>query len=266
PVIAIASRDDFSRVYICTRIGDIRCLELEQQAGEWVEKSIPRMLYQMQAPELNSLFFAQNAGLLAIGHLSAGLAVLDEANEKPLWSSHPDTGNATDANTWLVAMDADGENMFACSAMSGHNYLVALDPKTGLERWPRYYFGAQVRVTALSALPSGKGLLVALVEQDKFSYSDVGRLVLFNASLSEFIWECGFDEPVSAVCADHKKPRCVVSEGFNGKLHVINTENGNLLAAGLTLNAFVNQISLTEGRYIAAALQDGHLAFVQYQP
>jgi outer membrane protein assembly factor BamB len=204
--------------------------------------------------------------LLAIGHLSPGLAVVTEEGET-LWQAHPKQGNATDADTWLVAIDADGDNLYAVSAMASANCLVALEPQTGTER-ARRYLDSATRIAGVAALPNGDGALVAFVEKGDFGY-EVGRLILYNANLSEAIWERHFDDPeelITALCVDEKQPVAAIALGAMGKLQTIDALTGRVLADNYAVKTMVYCLHLTQGRYLAAATESGCVDMLQYRP
>jgi outer membrane protein assembly factor BamB len=265
PVIGVAAKDDFSVIYLCAREGDIRCLNLELKSEKWIETAAPRYLYKTGKPDFHSIAYASEAGLLVIGHLSQGLAAINENEDKPLWRMHPALGNATDADSWLVAIDANGQYLYVGSAMPNSNYLVALDPQTGLERTLRRHFDAKTKVTGVAALSDGGGVLVALGEKDSL-LGYVGKLVLYDANLDEMIWEKSFDDTITALCADAKFSRAVISSGETGNLKVIDVTTGQILADDYALKSVIYQLSLVQGCYIAAADQNGKLALIQYRP
>lgn len=266
PVISVVAQDDLSVVYICTREGDIRCVKLENSVGQFSQTTLPKRIYHSNSPDIHSMISVRDAELLIIGYLSAGLAVINPENEQPLWCQHPSSGNATDADTWIVASDSDGNSLYAGSAMPAYNYLVSLNPNNGVEITERRYFEPKTKLTALAVLAGGNGVLAALAEWDDFSYTYTGKLVLYSADLATILWEQAWADMITAVCTDPQEDLAVISAGFNGTLAVLNTMTGTVLAPEISLNALANQISLTQGRYIVAATQNGYVAFLQYQP
>jgi hypothetical protein len=116
-------------------------------------------------------------------------------------------------------------------------------------------------------LPNGDGALVAFAEKGDFGY-EVGKLVLYDANLSETIWERHFDDPkelITALCVDEKQPVAAIALGAVGKLQVIDALTGRALADDYAVKDMVYCLHLTQGRYLAVATGAG-VDMLQYRP
>jgi len=254
PVHQLTATPDLSRLYVGARQGWLIRLDLERE-GE-IFGFHAQILYQAEN-DLHTIALSSDGQFIGVGHLSPGLALL-QADGHVLWRRHPDDGTATEGQIWTVALDAEGHTMYVGSAGSGSNILAALEARTGSPQ-TRHYLEAGVRVTGLAALPGGTGVAVVLTE-DLYT----SRLVVHDAGLSDLIWERIFDEPITALTADRERPILAVSIGYEGQVAIADAETGRPLASDLALKSVANGLAIVQGRFLAAATQDGHLVLIRY--
>jgi outer membrane protein assembly factor BamB len=270
PVHQLAAPDEWDQLYVASRSGRLVHVALERrdlmeeekdEGGTFRFHPHPTLLYQSEN-DIHSLSLSGDGRLIAVGHLSPGLAVLDadpQSDERIIWRRHRDDRTATQGQTWAAALDTEGETLYVGSAGSGTNQLAALDAADSTPRG-HHRLDPGVRVIAVVALPGG-GLAAVLVK-DVYTVS----LVAYDAGIKEQLWERTCDQPVTAIVADRERPVLVVGLGYEGKLRVFSAENGQELASDLTLKSVINGLAIAQGRTIAAAAQDGQLVLLRYLP
>lgn len=255
PVHQVSASPDLVKIYAGAREGWLLGLTREEEESSLTYK--PSKLYET-ANDLHTLSVTEEGNLIAIGHLSPALSMLEE-DGRLLWRRHPEDGSATDGQVWTVALEeCDGSTLYVGSAGSGTNTLAALDPLSGELRAHRYITG---RITLMAVLANDKGI-VTVEADDPYS----GRLVAYDADLDEILWEEEFYEPVTALAADKVHDLVAVGVGWEGRLMLLESESGHEMAKEIMLRSMINDLALSEGRLLAAATQDGNLALVNYIP
>jgi len=254
PVHQLAATPDLGQLYVGARQGWLVRLDLEREEEAFHFRA--QTLYQTDN-DLHTFALAADGQYIAVGHLSPGLALM-QTDGRLLWRRHPDDGTATEEQTWAVALDAEGDTLYAGSAGTGTNRLAALDARSGSSRAHRC-LEAGVRATAVAALPGENGLAVVLAE-DPYT----GRLVAYDAGLADLVWERTFDEPVTALATDREQPILAVGVGYEGQIALVDAQTGRMLASDLALKSVVNGLAIAQGRFLAAATQDGQLALIRY--
>jgi hypothetical protein len=254
PIHRIAAEADLSQVYLLTRLGRLIRLDLDRDSMGFNARG--QVLYQ--APnDLHSLALTGSAGLIALGHLSSALSVL-QTDGQLLWRQHPDDGTATEGQTWTVAFDGPGTRLFIGSAGGTTNVLAALDSRSGV---PYKALHGMAGVTALATLAGGSGV-AAIVADDPYS----GRVAAYSADLDTLLWERQFDESVTALAADEQQAIVVAGVGYEGQIVLLNAQNGDSLAAPFLCRSGINAIALAEGRWLSVATDDAGLALLRYLP
>ena len=255
PVHQLAATPDLKRLYVGARQGGLIRLDLERDEEAFHSRA--HSLYQTDS-DLHTLSLSMDDQLVAVGHLSPALTLL-QTDGHLLWRCHPDDGTATEGQLWAVALDADGSTLYVGSAGMGTNRLAALDARSG-SLTAHCYLEAGIKATSLAVLPGGKGVAVVLAP-DIYT----GRLVAYDPGLTDLRWEHIFDEPITALTTDHRQPLLAVGVGYEGKVIVIDAQNGRVMAAEQT-KSVVNGLALTQGRYLAAVTQDRNLVLMHYIP
>lgn len=236
------------------RTGQLYRLDLSWR-GEDVDVW-PREI-RCEANDLYSLSVASDHGLIALGHLGPALTVIDTEGRQR-WRRHPDDRNPTEAKTWAVAFGLDGNTLFVGSSGAVRNVLAALDATNGTRKAALRPDG---RVMALAPLPPPLGVLVQLSEPDG------SRLVAYPADLHREAWEFRpkTSGRITAIATDVVNGLAALGTTM-GHLVLLEAETGRLLAENRTLGSTVLSIAVVGGRYVAAGLQDGQIAYLQYSP
>ncbi len=210
-----------------------------------------------EANDLYSLSLAADQRLIALGHLGPALTVIDTEGRQH-WRRHPDDRNPTDAKTWAVAFGLDGNTLFVGSSGAERNVLAALDATTGTKKTALRPKG---RVMALAPLAPPLGVLAQLSE------SDGSRLVAYPADLKDEAWEFRprMSGRITAIATDVANGLTALGT-TTGHLALLEAGTGHLLAENRTLGSTVLSIAVAGGRYVAAGLQDGQIAYLEYSP
>ncbi len=207
--------------------------------------------------DIYSVSVADEARLIAVGHYGPALTVMD-ANGRLQWRRHPYDRNPTDGQTWAVALHPQGDILFAGCSSAAKPVLARLDAHTGAVQQ-----GARLaqRVVALAILPSP--LAVAAILSDGEGSAVVG----YGDALQSSAWmfESESWERFTALAVDQQAS--LVAAGSNtGTVYILDGNSGALLASNTTLHAAVFTLAISSGRYIAAGLQDGSIAYLEYAP
>ena len=252
PVHQLRASLDFTRLVLATRLGKVISLELET-IGDRFELRETK-LYTADC-DVHTLAFSAVEERIAVGHLSFALTMLDLHGDV-VWKQQ-NLGAAALGPTWSVALAPDGEYLAVGSAGSGVNWLAVLDAETGALQYKRE---CDAPVTAVAVLADGSG--VAALSPDEY---DMARLTVYNATLTDVLWEQVFDGPATALASDSVEPLIAVGSGYEGTVRIWNAATGARLAAE-SLRGIVNGLSLVRGSFIAAAIQDGSIALLRYLP
>jgi outer membrane protein assembly factor BamB len=249
PVHRLVGTADCGQLYAGTRTGKIVRLDLEFQDDRvsFREKDFP-----VADNDLHSLSFSEEGSMLAAGHFSPGLSIL-RTDGQSVWRQQ-DSGPAAGGRTWSVALDGPGDKLYVGSGSASANHLALLNAADGTAIAGMYL---DERVTGLAAIAEGKGVAVVLVE-DLYTT----RLVAHDANLDDILWEHVFDESVTALAADAQRAILVAGIGY-GRVALMDATNGQILASE-RVKSVVNDLSIVEGRLVAVATQDGHVALLRY--
>jgi len=253
PVHQLAAAPDLAQIYVGARQGQLVRLDLER-TKEGFDCDARPLLREPDDNDLHTL--ALSANVIAVGHLAPALTLLQTDGEL-LWRRHPRDGTATEGRLWSVALDEKARTLYLGSAGTGTNRLAALDINS---RAPRGHCSVEARITALVPLAAGRGV-AAVLAQDVYS----SRLVAFDNRMEAPLWEHTFDGPVTALATDAQAPLLVAGVGYEGQATLIDTDSGHIVASQ-TLKSVVNGLALTQGRFVAAATQDGNLALLRHLP
>ena len=255
PVHQVAVDASLDCLFLGTRQGHLLRLDLVREEASFQTQL--HLLYQADN-DLHSLALSADGRFIALGHFSPGLAVL-QSDGRLLWRRHPEEGTATEGRVWKVALSDEGDTLYVGSAGTGINRLAALDARQGEVRTDRYV--EEGRVTGLAPLPENVGV-VAVVAPDPYT----GHLLAYSPDLEVLLWERFLEEPITALATDRQRPVLAVGVGFEGRLLLLDTRDGQVLAANLSFQSVVNALAIVQGRFLAAATQDGNLVFVRYFP
>jgi len=253
PVHRLCAPLDFTRLVLANRLGIIALLDIVPASGR-VEVTAHE--FPLPIPDIHSLAFSTTEERVAVGHLSSGLTMLDTDGEV-LWQQQ-DVDAAAFGAVWSVAFTPGGSKLYAGSAGSGTNWLVALDAATGALFYRRE---CAAPVIGVAALPDRLG--VAALSPGEY-YTEA-HLTAYSPELDNLLWEYPLDDPATAICADEVESVLVVGAGFEGVVTLLNAENGAVLATE-SLNARVDNVSLVQGKFIAAVTQDGAIGLLRYLP
>jgi outer membrane protein assembly factor BamB len=242
PVDTVVIGRDLQHLIVATRPGEVVRFDLDRRQ-EPVAITRQTTLYTPYR-DIHSLSYAEAARLLAVGHRGQALSVLTD-DGKLVWRQHPDDGTATVAERWSVALDPDGQVLYAGSACHDENIIAALNPHSGELQAYRYEVGL---VSNLVALASGG--VAATITNGRLDH----RLVVLPPDLSEPIWMVEFNDPATALCTDHTAARLVVSVGAHGVIQLYDAHTGVMLADPLALNRPAGHLAITRGSQIAATL------------
>jgi len=252
PVHRLCASLDFTRLALATRLGKVISLELEMTNARFELRETK--LYAADC-DIHTLAFSSTEERIAVGHLSSALTMLDLQGSS-LWAQQ-NQGAAALGTTWSVALAPDGEYTAVGSAGSGANWLAVLDTETGALRCKRE---CDAPVTAVAALADGSG--VAALSPDEY---DMARLTVYNAALTDVLWEQELEGPATALACDFIEPLIAVGSSYEGIVQMWNAATGAQLASE-SLHGIVNGLSLVRGSFVAAAIQDGSIALLRYLP
>lgn len=256
PFSLVALAPDLSLGLAALRAGELYRMDFAWQ-GDTVSVHWQQEPIRVEPNDLYSLSLAPEAEVIALGHLGPALTVLDTQGRQR-WRRHPQDHNPTDGKTWAVALSPDGETLYVGSSGAARHLLAALDSSTGaLKAGQR---PAQ-RVTALAPLPAP--LAVAAV------HSDVNecRLVAYVPDLREESWQyaVGMGARITALVSDPVED--LVAIGSNtGHVVLLQASSGAYLAQDDTLGSAVLSLSVADGRYLVAGLQNGQMFYLEYTP
>lgn len=254
PFSVVAMTADMDVVLAGRRTGELHRLEMvwsEQEPDVW-----PQTI-RIEANDLYNVTLAAETGLLAIGHLGPALTVLDVSGLQQ-WRRHPDDRNPTNGKTWAVAFSSDGQTLYAGSSGGSRYVLAALDAHSGESKASRRM---AERVTLLTCLPDPLAVVAILNQSNRRS------LAAFEPDLGDPVWEhlAEVDEFFTALASDHANN--LVAVGTNaGSILLFDAPTGRLLIRSDELESAVLSLAVSDGQYIAAGLQDGQIAYMEYTP
>lgn len=262
PVIHIVNNPEFSFAYILARTGVLIRLALKRQAAKLVAK--PLVWHKSRNADLKSLAISGNGQKIAVGYLCAGLAIFDQ--EGKFKRLHPDDGTATDGSYWSVALNQDGSKLYTGSASvgSGLNFLGVFET-TQLHQEPlRYRLPSRSSVKDVLMLPD-QVLIVASIWDDNINEAQ-DHIICLSPSLEVKMWDCPFDEIVTAVSIAPDSFVGVAGVGHMGRVILFDTKMGQVLETQtkIVLNTLINDIVIIQSRMIAAATEDGHLVILDF--
>lgn len=280
PLLKVAVTSSMGTIYIVTREGTIARINVLNKASNKWDVEVGRFFEavinvknrdgeERQVYDLYGLSLSSNGDMLAIGHHSPGLTVLDTAGEygATLWQRHKNTGNATDGQGWSVDFSPIETQLYIASSGVGHNRVALMDASQR-SVLSGTMVDDGVQVTAISVLPNQMG--VATVQtQGRNQY----RLVVYDKVLEKILWEKSFYQPITSMAANRESltPRnapegnvlLAVSLGVEGKVMVLNALTGQVLSE-LVLRTLVNALDFVQGAVLAAATQDGSIFTISY--
>lgn len=254
-VYRLAATPDLRQLYLVTRQGWL--IRLDRGSERKSSSLSGKVLYQTDS-DLHSIALAAEGRFIALGHLSPGIAFLRD-DGRLLWRFHPDEGTAPEESLWVVALDSEGQTLYAGSAGADTNRLACYNAQSAMAQAARYLAG--LRVTAVAILPEEGGVAASL-SSDLYTH----QIVAYQAHLSDMAWEREFDEPVTALAADQEHPLLAAGVGYEGRIVLLDSRTGDQLAPALPLKAVVNGLAIARGQTLAAATQDGHVALIRYFP
>jgi outer membrane protein assembly factor BamB len=254
PFAAVSLAPSLDVALAVKRTGEVLRLDMV-----WQQEDVdiwPQKIYA-EPDDVYSFSLAPDAKLLALGHLGPALTVLSVTGELR-WRRHPDDHNPTDGKTWAVALSHDGSTMFVGSSGGTRYMLAALDAADGsLKSGIR----CAERVLHVACLPAPLSVAAVLTGPHEC------RLAGFSHDLRQIAWEraCGLGEHATALAADPISG--LVALGTNtGAVYILDAQSGEVLAQKDDLASTVLALSVTGGRYLAAGLQDGQIAYLEYAP
>lgn len=254
PFTLAACAPDMRYVLAGRRSGELYYLEIGWQ-GEQID-SWPRHI-RTEPNDVCGISLAASAGLIAIGHLGPALTLLDITGRQ-VWRFHPVDRNPTNGKTWSVALNTDGTQLYVGSAGADQNRLAVIDVAS-----QRLRAGSRTsrRVTALTVMPDP--LAVAAVQNDAYGSYVTGYWPDLVSTQWEHESEMG--ERFTALASNPEAG--VLSVGTtDGRILVLNSQDGAILAEDDSLRSPVTSMAMSSGRWIAAGLADGRVAFLEYTP
>ena len=246
----VSNASDRYALYVGGREGIVLRMILERK-GEAFRSRI-RPLLEVPS-DLHSLALSPARDILAVGHLSGALTVV-QGDGTRLWRRHPADRTALEGTIWSVAFDGEGAKLFAGSASAGTNVLMVFDALTG-ELCDQWY--VEARVVGLVGLP-GSQRVVAVTADDE----EMFHLTAYSAPHSPS-WERSFEEPVTAIASDMHSATLAVGVGYEGQVLLLDAESGGVRADNLRLRALINDLCIRK-RTLVAATQDGDVSLLRY--
>lgn len=247
---------DMTRLFLATRIGHVMQVDLNHRGNTFDMQKIP--VYHAQN-DVHTIAFSEQENCIAIGHLSQTLTLVaadrSSSDNPPLWQQCLEEGNAPEGQVWSVALSSEGHYLYAGSAGPWDNTLLTCDWRKNLVQ-ERLYAGRQI--TQVAALPGSEGVVVVLAEDNAGS-----TLVVYPPDLTEPRWELSFHEPVLALTTDPQQSLIAACVGYEGRIIVVDGQ-GYLKVEDFVLRTLVNDLALVQGRWLAAATEDGHLVLMHY--
>lgn len=250
----LVTTGDLSQIYLLTRVGRLIRLDLDRDPDGF--RAREHVLYQ-EASDLHTLALAEEGEVLAIGHLSSALSVL-QTDGQLSWRFHAHDGTATEEQLWVTALHPSGDRLYIGSAGSETNILAVLDSRTGQQQAAHY---TSARITAMTA-SAQHAAVIAVLADDFYT----GRLAAFSDDLSTIVWEQEFDEPITALMADRQGELVAVGVGYEGQVMLLDTRNGDRMADPIVLKSGVSALAIANGRWLAVATQNDNLALIRFLP
>lgn len=254
--VAVALAPDLSLGVAAQRTGELLLSEtawlaLDKEARDWQEP------IRVEPNDIHTLSCAPQAGIIAVGHLGPALTVIDLAGHQR-WRRHPNDHNPTDGRTWSVALNPDATTLYVGSCGSARHLLAALDAATGA---PQVGVRPTQGVSALATLPSP--LAVAAILNDSYE----GRVVAYQTDLRHSAWEYVCEPGERATTIVTNLEAGLLAIGTNaGSVSLLSALSGRLLARIDALDSTVHSLAIAGGRYLAAGLEDGQIAYLEYTP
>lgn len=264
PLQKVTITNTIDHFYVVTREGKVISLTPTRNGDFWTIDTPNRVLYD--APnDIFTMSIADDESLLALGHHSTALTLLNKIQETPevVWRRHREFGNATDGQAWVVSLSPDGKLLYLGSGGTGINRLVVMHAAAQTPLGQKILKNGE-RITGLTVLPGDTGV-AAVINKSLRDY----RLVAFNRDLSRLLWEKPFDEGVTAlvgnrgVTASEGTPLLAAAIGFGGQVAIMNAFTGEELVAK-TLHAMVNDLDFVQSKTLVAATDDGNIISMTY--
>ena len=251
PVSLIAMTPDMHWLFLATREGELYGME----AAKWLSGTKPelRLLHRTPA-DLNSLSVSADGSLIALGHLSPALTVL-QTDGHVVWRRHRDTGNATRGHIWSTALDAAGTSMSVGSAGAEHVTLAIMDPQTGA-----LCAGHSMDAPVVHLAPPLNSAIVAAPFVGSYEY----RLVGYSLDLRSELWRRTFEEPICALVAGPQNDRVFVCVGHEGRIMAWD-EQGRETAEEIRLNVQIKCLAVAASNDLVAGTHDGYIYWLTYE-
>jgi len=247
PFVQCAVVEDMRSGIVAQRSGEIMRLQFAPEASS-IDVDMA-MIWHAQA-DLHSLSVSHCGGLIALGHYSSAITLLDNDGQVR-WRS------ATKGRTWATSFDAADKLLYVGSSSPSPYRLAALSIEDGAPVAGKLL---QDRIMGVAALPPP--LAIAVVLSDEWQSRLVGMRPDFT---SVWTFECEYNEFVTALDSDPEAD--IVALGTNtGRLIVMQGSTGEVMAQYDMLVSVVLSISVAGGQHIAAGLEDGQAALFEYIP
>lgn len=265
PVVQLANDPDFNRIYLLNRIGILFQLDTGKEGGRLFPKI--STFYQSYQPDMNTLALSANGSKLALGYLSAGLAVFQKGGKYK--RRHPEDGTATSGSYWSVALNDNGSLLYAGSASIGSslNAVVAFDTDLPdlVENPVRYKLPIRSTVKNILTL-SEQAVIIVVSEWDDSRQELDDHVIALSPSLEEKLWEISPGDLVTTLAVRPDKLIVVIAIGYYGKLMLIDGNTGKTIEYGkeILLNTMVNDFTVANDEIAAAATEDGHLVMLNF--
>lgn len=256
PFSLVALAPDLSLGLAALRAGKLYRIDFAQQ-GDAVTVHWQQEPIRVEPNDLYSLSLAPVAEVIALGHLGPALTVLDTQGRQR-WRRHPADHNPTDGKTWAVALGLDGETLYVGSSGAARHLLAALDTSTGV---PKAGCRPAQRVTSLASLAAP--LAVAAVLSDMSGC----QLVAYTSDLQKEAWRHAVRAGgrITALVSDPEADLLAIGTN-TGRVSVLRASTGAYLAEDDTLGSTVLSLSMADGRYLVAGLQDGRVFYLEFTP
>lgn len=247
PFIQCAVADDMRVGVAAQRSGEIFRLEFIPEQSS-LDVNIAR-IWHAQA-DINSLSMTDCSELIALGHYSSAITLLDQKGEVR-WRS------ATKGRTWVTAFDVMNKILYVGSSSPSPYRLAALSVEDGAPVAGRLQ---EDRVMGMAALPSP--LAVAVTLSDEWQ----SRLAGMRQDLrAEWIYEGVYGEFITALASDPDSD--VIVLGTNtGRLIALQATTGDVITTYDIPGSIVLSLSIANGQHVAAGLEDGQVALFEYIP